>query len=73
MANIRERIIGAVSVMDDNRAMRLWHDIQNLYSHNYDVVHATPEEIEALDAYERGDEEYQPSISLDDLARELLE
>lgn len=72
MSAIKERIIGAISVMNEKDAEKVWQLILATVSlTNAEEVDAEPDEIEALNAYHNGDEEYQPVYSQDDLIREL--
>ena len=74
----RERAIGALSVMDDDLAQVVWRFIQesctpkiNIELVNINNSDLTSEEKLAVEAYRRGDEEYQPSISLSDFKKEM--
>lgn len=76
MSNIKERLIGAITVMDEESAAMLWNDIQNFYRKrtSLDEVEETlptKEESAILDAFEQGNEEYQPYMSEEDLRKEL--
>ena len=70
----KERAIGALTVMDESKAKQVWAYIQMIYSasvwDSFEEVEPSPEEIAALDAYEKGDPDYQPYISLDEAMRE---
>ena len=71
----KEKAIGALTIMDEDKAQQVWAYIQMIYSPNiwesFDEVEPTPDEIAALDARENGDPEYQPYIGLEDAMREL--
>lgn len=76
MSNVKERLIGAITVMDENVAAMFWDDIQNFYMKRAslnETEEASPskEEIDILDAFERGEEEYQPYLSEEELRKEL--
>lgn len=47
MSNIKERLIGAITVMDELGAQRLWEIVERLYSGGWDAVEeAEPDEID---------------------------
>jgi len=75
MASIKERtierIIGAISIMDENSVVEVWQDIQYHYG-SVEEVDPTPSEARALQRYKEGHEDYVPSISGLDLFKELL-
>ena len=76
MSNVKERLIGAITVMDEDTAVMLWDYIQHSCVPRTSLddvpeVEPTNGETAVLDAYERGVEEYQPYISEDDLRKEL--
>lgn len=72
MANVKERIIGAVSIMNDSDAEKLWNLIETTFSlSNIGSVQPDDDELLALDAFRNGDPEYQPSISHEDLLKDL--
>ena len=72
MSNIKERIIGAVTIMSEEEAEKVWNLIQaSFILPNVEEVEPEPEELEALRRYEAGDPDYQPSISAEDLKKEL--
>ena len=70
MSNIKERIIGAVTIMSEEEAEKVWNLIQASFILS-DVEEPDPEELEALRRYEAGEPDYQPSISAENLKREL--
>ena len=71
MSNVKERIIGAVTIMSEEEAEKVWNLIQASFilSDVEEIEH--PEELEALRRYEAGEPDYQPSISAENLKREL--
>ena len=72
MSNVKERIIGAVTIMSEEEAEKVWNLIQaSFILSDVEEVEPDPEELEALHRYEAGDPEYQPSISAEDLKKEL--
>lgn len=77
MTAIKEKLIGAISIMSDSDAMILWETVQNEYvarKKTWDdigEVDPTEEEIEILNAYERGDENYQPVMTHEELLKHL--
>ena len=72
MSNIKERIMGAVTIMSDQEAEKVWNMIQDVYKlYNAEEVSPEPDEISAFHAYQSGDPEYKPSYSQDDLIKEL--
>lgn len=56
MSTVKERILGAVTIMSEEDAEKVAPD---------------QEEIWALNAYKSGDEDYQPSCSQEELIKEL--
>lgn len=72
MTAVKERIIGAVTVMNEEDAEKIWQLILSTFAlADLEEVEATEEEIAALDAYHRGDEDYQPALSHEELLKEL--
>lgn len=72
MSNIKERIIGAVTIMSEKDAEKIWNLIQaSFILPDIEEVEPDPDELEALRRYEAGDPDYQPSISAEDLKKEL--
>jgi len=74
----RKRAIGAISVMDEQSASMVGNFIQEKCTPELDVElvsindpDLSSEEKVAIEAYRRGDEEYQPSISLSDFKKEF--
>ena len=65
MSNVKERIIGAVTIMSEEEAEKVWNLIQASF------ILSDVEELEALRRYEAGEPDYQPSISAENLKREL--
>ena len=72
MSNIKERIIGEVTIMSEKDAEKIWNLIQaSFILPDIEEVEPDPDELEALRRYEAGDPDYQPSISAEDLKKEL--
>lgn len=59
MSNVKERIIGAVTIMSEKDAQKVWDLIQGTFIlNNAEEVEPDPEEPEAIRAYKSGDPEY---------------
>ena len=72
MSDIKERIIGAVTIMSEEEAEKVWNLIQSSFVlSDVEEVKPDPDELEAMRRYEAGDPDYQPSISAEDLKKEL--
>lgn len=72
MLNVKERILGAVTVMSNEDAEKLWDIIQATFAlSNAESVPPEQDELIALNAYRNNDPEYRPSISQEDLMKEL--
>lgn len=72
MSNVKERILGAITIMSEKDAEKVWELIQATFIlNNAEEVVPDPEELEALRAYQNGDPEYQPYITHDELMKEL--
>ena len=69
MSVIKERLFGAITVMNEKDAAKMWRFVRSQFSFPEDEP--TEEEIAAVKAYENGDEEYQPYISHEDLIQKL--
>ena len=72
MSNVKERIIGAVTIMNEKDAQKVWDLIHGTFIlNNAEEVEPDPEELEAIRACKAGDPEYQPYISHEELMKEL--
>ena len=72
MSNVKERIFGAVTIMSEEDAVKVWNLIQGAVAlSNAEEVAPYPDELAAIAAYKAGDPDYQPSISQEDLMKEL--
>ena len=55
MSNVKERIFGAVTIMSDEDAEKVWNLIQATFLlNNVEEVTPDPDEIAALNAYHSG-------------------
>ena len=72
VSSVKERIIGAVSIMNDKDAEKIWQLILATFSlAGVEEEEAFPDEIEAIKAYQNGDSEYQPAYSHEDIIKKL--
>ena len=72
MSNVKERIFGAVTIMSEEDAVKVWNLIQGAFAlNNAEEVIPDPDELAAMNAYKSGNPEYQPSISQEELMKEL--
>ena len=75
MSSVKERIIGALSMLGDTEAEKIWVFMLNEFSPRSweEIPEDKPaeDEIAILEAYKNGDPEYQPLISQDELLKEL--
>lgn len=72
MSNVKERILGAVTIMSDEDAEKVGNLIQAAFLlNNVEEVTPEPEELEALNAYHSGDPDYQPVMSQEEVLKEL--
>lgn len=76
MEAVKERIIGAITLMSVDEATSLWEYIVSTHNHHISLnevpeVEATPEEARIIADYENGAEEYQPYISHEELKQQL--
>ncbi len=72
MSDIKERIVGAVTVMSDENAGKVWDMIQEVFNLvNAEEVDPSEEEATALKAYHNGDPEYQPAGTQAELMQRL--
>lgn len=71
-SNVKERIFGAVTIMSDEDAEKVWNLIQATFLlNNVEEVTPDPDEIAALNAYHSGDPDYQPAMSQEEVLKEL--
>ena len=72
MSNVKERIFGAVTIMSEQDAQKLWELILSTFAlNNVEQIVPDPDEQAAMDAYKNGNPDYQPSVSQEDLLKEL--
>lgn len=72
MSSIKERIFGAVTVMSEEDAQKVWDLILSTFAlANIEQVLPDSDEQIAMSAYKNGDSDYQPSVSQEDLLKEL--
>ena len=72
MSNVKERIFGAVTIMSEQEAEKVWDLIQGVYKlYNAEETEPEPEEHAAFSSYRSGDLEYQPAYSQEALMKEL--
>ena len=72
MSTVKERILGAVTIMSEEDAEKVWDLIRGAFAlSNAENVSPDLDELSALNAYNSGDPEYQPSCSQEDLMKEL--
>ena len=72
MSNVKERIFGAVTIMSEEDAVKVWNLIQGAVAlSNAEEVAPYPDELAAISAYKAGDPDYQPSISQEEVLKEL--
>ena len=72
MSKIKERIFGAVSIMSDEDAQKVWELILSTFAlNNIEADQPDPEEQAALEAYQKGDPDYQPAITQAELLKTL--
>ena len=72
MSNVKERILGAVTIMSEEDAIKVWNLIQGAFAlSNAEEVAPYPDERAAISAYKAGDPDYQPSISQEEVLKEL--
>jgi len=69
MSAVKERIFGAITVMDEEDAIKIWEIIRIQFSFPEDEP--SEEEVRTFNAYKNGDDEYQPYISHEELVKEL--
>ena len=72
MSSVKERIIGAVSIMNEKDAEKVWQSILAIFAlSNAEEAEPLPDEISAIDAYRNGDPEYRPVYSQEEVMKEL--
>ena len=72
MSNVKERILGALTVMSEADAEKVWELIQTTFIlSNAKTATPSADEIHAINAYRNGDPEYSPYLSQDELMKKL--
>lgn len=76
MEAVKEKLIGAINLMSLEDATSLWEYVINSRAlrtslSSVEETEPTDDELKILDAYENGEEAYQPYISHDSLKKEL--
>lgn len=72
MSAVKERILGAVTVMSDADAEKVWELIRMTFTlANVEETEPFPDEIAALEAYHNGDSEYCEFLSSEEAMKEL--
>ena len=76
MEAVKEKLIGAINLMSLEDATSLWEYVINSRTlrtslDSVEEIESTDDELKILEAYENGDEAYQPYISHEDLKKEL--
>ncbi len=72
MSSVKERIIGAVSIMNEKDAEKVWQSILAIFAlSNAEEAEPLPDEISAIESYRNGDPEYQPVYSQEEVLKEL--
>ena len=73
MSKIKERIFGAVSIMSDEDAQKVWELILSTFAlNNIEADQPDPEEQAALEAYQNGDPDYQPPSHRQNFLKRLI-
>lgn len=68
MSNVKERILGAVVVMNEQDAEKVWNLIQATFAlANAEEVEPEDDERAILNAYHNGDPEYQATIPAEEV------
>ena len=69
MSVVKERILGAITVMSEEDAEKIWGIIKMQFGFPVDIP--TEEETAIINAYKENHDDYQPHITHEDLKREL--
>lgn len=72
MSETKERIIGAISIMNEQQAERVWALIQSTFRlTNAEEAEPSNEELQAMIAYHNGEADYRPVYTQKDVMIEL--
>ncbi|MCL2775203.1 MAG: hypothetical protein FWD71_17920 [Oscillospiraceae bacterium] len=69
MSVMKERILGAITVMSEEDAEKIWEIIKMQFGFSTDIP--TEDEIEIINAYKENRDDYRPYITHEDLKKEL--
>jgi hypothetical protein len=69
MSVVKERILGAITVMSEEDAKKIWEIIKMQFG--FETAIPTEEEIAIINAYKNNHDDYQPYITHEDLKKEL--
>jgi hypothetical protein len=69
MSIVKERILGALTVMSEEDAVKIWEIIETQFGTPLDLP--DEEEIAIIKAYKEGCDDYQPYITHEELKKEL--
>lgn len=72
MSDVKERIIGAVTIMNDEDAAKVWELIQGAFAlFNAPEEQPDLEDLEVITAYQNNDPDYQAQFSSEDVKKLL--
>jgi hypothetical protein len=72
MSEVKERILGAVTVMSEADAEKVWELIRSTFAlANLEEDALTPDEMEIFKSYHNNPTDYQPMTTHADLLKEL--
>lgn len=72
MEELKEKIMGMVRIMDEKNTEMLWKLIQaTFYLGNAETAEPTEDETRAICEYRKGNPEYRPAFSHDEVLKEL--
>ena len=72
MSEVKNRIIGAVTIMNEKDAAKVWEMIQSVFVlSNAEEVPPEDDELTAIHAYQNGAPEYQPSATQEEVLSAL--
>ena len=69
MSAVKERILGAVTVMNEEDALKVWDVIRLQFG--FPVDKPMDDEILIMKAYKNGEENYLPFVTHEELKKEL--
>lgn len=72
MSSVKERIIGAVTIMNEKDAEKIWEIIQSTFILSQaDTTVPNADELAALSAKKQGDSDYCPAFTQEEVLKEL--